>query len=135
MGPCFHSSLYTNNNIITTMTQNFQTRLLNSLLPHLYHLPVRIRVQSRNKRRTSSRAVLGVESSGPVPDPTSIAKCFRAHWALPPLWGFGYFTMCTFLDPHKFCFFKRSFCFHDDRIFRWFLPLFVFVWKYYDWGR
>ncbi|KAJ0469858.1 hypothetical protein HanIR_Chr14g0712501 [Helianthus annuus] len=101
--------------------------LLNRLLPHLYHLPVRIRVQSRNKSRTCSRAVLGVKPPGPVPDPTCITKCFRAHWALPPLWGFGYFTMGTFLD--SYCI-NRFFCFHGNGNLRWRFPLFAFVWKY-----
>ena len=56
------------------------------LPPELHHLPVRVGVLRRHKRRAGGRSVLGHQPTRLVADSASVTEGLGAHWACPPLW-------------------------------------------------
>ena len=69
------------------------------MLPHLYNLPVRIRMKLRRKSRAISRAILWNKPPWLVPHATRVTQRLRSRWSRPPLRRLIRSTVLT-LPPH-----------------------------------
>jgi len=92
--------------LLTTTSHLSHSHLL--LPPHLYYLPVGIRMQITTKSWATSRTVFRHKPTRLKPNPTCITKCFWPKGTCPPLWSFFSSTVLTF--PPNWWDFHPFFC-------------------------